>query len=151
MSHPEYVSRVAKFFSDIGGRGLLMHGTEGEVYANPQRCPQISLIDSSGVRVLQERQSEMPDEPVPLPVAKDPETTARWIERCLAGSEPVPASLKIQMACCWSQPANLPRWLKALLASGKASNFLVPPTGHLPGLSVHPLHQREISARLLIS
>ena len=66
----------------------------------PQRCPQISLIDSSGVRVLQDRQSEMPDEPVPLPVAKDPETTARWIERCLAGSEPVPASLKIQMACC---------------------------------------------------
>lgn len=72
VSHPEYVSRVAKFFGDIGGRGLLMHGTEGEVYANPQRCPQISLIDSSGVRVLQDRQSEMPDEPVPLPVAKDP-------------------------------------------------------------------------------
>ena len=91
---------MAKFFGDTGGRALLMHGTEGEVYANPQRCPQISLIDSSGVRVLQDRQSEMPDEPVPLPVAKDPETTARWIERCLAGSEPVPASLKIQMACC---------------------------------------------------
>ncbi|MBJ6035356.1 DNA-binding protein YbiB, partial [Salmonella enterica subsp. enterica serovar Bovismorbificans] len=35
VSHPEYVSRVAKFFGDIGGRGLLMHGTEGEVYANP--------------------------------------------------------------------------------------------------------------------
>ncbi|SUX61480.1 glycosyl transferase family protein [Citrobacter amalonaticus] len=100
VSHPEYVPRVAKFFNDIGGRGLLMHGTEGEVYANPQRCPQISLIDSTGTRVLQSRQSEMPDEPVPLPAAKDPETTARWIERCLAGSEPVPASLKIQMSCC---------------------------------------------------
>ncbi|HGL6801116.1 TPA: DNA-binding protein YbiB [Citrobacter amalonaticus] len=100
VSHPEYVPRVAKFFSDIGGRGLLMHGTEGEVYANPQRCPQISLIDSTSTRVLQSRQSEMPDEPVPLPAAKDPETTARWIERCLAGSEPVPASLKIQMSCC---------------------------------------------------
>ncbi len=25
---------------------------EGEVYANPQRCPQISLIDSRGVQVL---------------------------------------------------------------------------------------------------
>ncbi|MGQ7175062.1 DNA-binding protein YbiB, partial [Escherichia coli] len=23
-----------------------------------------------------------------------------WIERCLAGSEPIPESLKIQMACC---------------------------------------------------
>ena len=31
VSHPEYVTRVGKFFSDIGGRGLLMHGTEGEV------------------------------------------------------------------------------------------------------------------------
>jgi anthranilate phosphoribosyltransferase len=37
---------VAKFFAEIGGRALLMHGTEGEVYANPQRCPQISLIDA---------------------------------------------------------------------------------------------------------
>jgi anthranilate phosphoribosyltransferase len=52
VSHPEYVSRVGKFFSDIGGRGLLMHGTEGEVYANPQRCPQINLIDAQGPRYL---------------------------------------------------------------------------------------------------
>src|SRR5690606_15233346 len=58
VSHPEYVPRVAKFFSDIGGRGLLMHGTEGEVYANPQRCPQITLIDSQGARVILERQAE---------------------------------------------------------------------------------------------
>lgn len=28
VSHPEYIGRVAKFFSDIGGRALLMHGTE---------------------------------------------------------------------------------------------------------------------------
>lgn len=100
VSHPEYVPRVAKFFGDIGGRSLLMHGTEGEVYANPQRCPQISLIDKRGVQVIVDRQREMPEEPVPLPVAKDPETTARWIERCLMGSEPVPDALKIQMACC---------------------------------------------------
>ncbi|VTP14886.1 glycosyl transferase family protein [Phytobacter ursingii] len=98
VSHPEYVTRVGKFFSDIGGRGLLMHGTEGEVYANPQRCPQINLIDAQGARVIYERQEEMAD--VVLPVAKDAETTAKWIERCLAGSEPVPRSLKIEMACC---------------------------------------------------
>lgn len=55
VSHPEYVLRVATFFSCIGGWALLMHGTEGEVYANPQRCPQISLIDSRGVQVLHER------------------------------------------------------------------------------------------------
>jgi len=99
VSHPEYVPRVAKFFSDIGGRGLLMHGTEGEVYANPQRCPQITLIDSLGARVILERQAEEQSD-VSLPDAKDPHTTARWIERCIVGSEAIPQSLKTQMACC---------------------------------------------------
>lgn len=110
VSHPEYVGKVAKFFSDIGGRSLLMHGTEGEVYANPLRCPQITLIDAAGARVVNERQSEQADGPVALPTAKDPQTTAQWIERCVAGVEPVPQSLKIQMACC-------------LLATGEVSSL----------------------------
>jgi anthranilate phosphoribosyltransferase len=99
VSHPEYVTRVAEFFADIGGRGLLMHGTEGEAYANPQRCPQMTLIDPVGTRVVLERGEESQGA-VLLPAAKDPETTARWTERCLAGTEPVPHSLKLQMACC---------------------------------------------------
>ena len=98
VSHPEYVPRVGKFFADIGGRALLMHGTEGEVYANPQRCPQISLIDSAGTRVVVEREDTLRE--VQLPESKDPEVTAKWIERCVAGVEPVPESLKLQMACC---------------------------------------------------
>lgn len=110
VSHPEYVGKVAKFFSDIGGRSLLMHGTEGEVYANPLRCPQITLIDAAGARVVNERQIEQADAPVALPTAKDPQTTAQWIERCVAGVEPVPQSLKIQMACC-------------LLAAGEVSSL----------------------------
>lgn len=98
VSHPEYVPRVGKFFAAIGGRGLLMHGTEGEVYANPLRCPQINLIDAQGERVLYARQNETAN--VALPQAKDAETTARWIERCVAGVESVPESIKIEMACC---------------------------------------------------
>ena len=74
VSHPEYVTRVGKFFEDIGGRALLMHGTEGEVYANPLRCPQIMLIDSAGSRAVLERGEESRD--VALPQAKDPHTTA---------------------------------------------------------------------------
>lgn len=100
VSHPEYVTRVAKFFTEIGGRALLMHGTEGEVYANPQRCPQISLIDAAGTRVLNERQDMGTAQAVALPESKDPEVTARWIERCVTGSEPLPLSLRIQLACC---------------------------------------------------
>lgn len=106
VSHPEYVPRVGKFFESIGGRALLMHGTEGEVYANPQRCPQISLIDGSGTRVIVEREDALRD--VALPASKDPEVTARWIERCVAGVEPVPESLKMQMACCLVATGEVP-------------------------------------------
>ena len=98
VSHPEYVTRVGTFFYAIGGRALLMHGTEGEVYANPQRCPQLVLIDAQGTRALLERGEENTD--VILPAAKDPHTTARWIEQCLAGNVPVPRAIMLQMACC---------------------------------------------------
>jgi anthranilate phosphoribosyltransferase len=97
VSHPEYVGRVGKFFEEIGGRALLMHGTEGEVYANPQRCPQLMLIDSAGTRAVLERGEENRRH---CPEAKDPHTTAHWIEQCLAGNVPVPQSIKLQMACC---------------------------------------------------
>ncbi len=99
VSHPEYLTRVGKFFSDIGGRALLMPGTEGEVYANPQRCPQINLIDATGEQVLFVR-NDAPEQVALEGVAKDAESTVRWIERCLAGREAVPESLKIQLACC---------------------------------------------------
>ena len=98
VSHPEYVMRVASFFEGIGGRALLMHGTEGEVYANPLRCPQLTLIEPSGTRVVLERGEDNAE--VVLPQAKDPHTTAVWIEQCLAGAVPVPHSLKLQIACC---------------------------------------------------
>lgn len=100
VSHPEYVTRVAQFFNQIGGRALLMHGTEGEVYASPLRCPQISLVTEQGTQVLSERQSEAQSQDIALPADKDAEVTARWIERCMAGQEPVPASIKQQLACC---------------------------------------------------
>ncbi|STQ59038.1 putative glycosyl transferase [Pseudescherichia vulneris] len=70
------------------------------MYANPQRCPQLTLIDAQGTRVLSERQDETAAQAV-LPASKDPEVTARWTERCLVGSEPVPESLKRQIACCF--------------------------------------------------
>jgi len=100
VSHPEYLTKVGTFFSDIGGRALVMHGTEGEVYANPLRCPQIALVDKQGTSILSERQQGIVGDEVVLPESKDPEVTARWIERCLAGVEAVPESLKIQLACC---------------------------------------------------
>ncbi len=101
VSHPEYIPRVGKFFSDIGGRGLLLNGTEGEVYANPQRCPSISLIAGAQPEQLLGRQDERVLSDGALPGAKDAETTAAWIHRCLAQEVPVPQSLRLQIACCY--------------------------------------------------
>ncbi|AGO54348.1 DNA-binding protein YbiB [Serratia plymuthica] len=98
VSHPEYVGRVASFFRQIGARGLLMHGTEGEAYANPQRCPQIHYIVDGEQQVLLERPAQ--DETPALPAAKDAETTARWTERCLAGEVAIPLAIQRQIACC---------------------------------------------------
>lgn len=101
VSHPEYLTRVAHFFTTIGGKALLMQGTEGEVYANPMRCPQINFIDGHGVHTLSERQPDSEPGHVILPADKNAEETARWTARCLAGQEAVPESLKRQLACCF--------------------------------------------------
>ncbi|MCI4183705.1 DNA-binding protein YbiB, partial [Dickeya dianthicola] len=84
VSHPEYVDRVGTFFEDINGRALLMHGTEGEVYANPQRCPEIHFIREQRRDILQWRQDIALDSAA-LPSAKEAAATARWTEACLAG------------------------------------------------------------------
>ncbi|KGT89492.1 glycosyl transferase [Erwinia typographi] len=101
VSHPEYIPRVGKFFQAVGGRALLLNGTEGEVYANPLRCPAISLIAAGEPEVLLPRQEETPMDRDALPAAKDAETTAAWTRRCLQGEIAVPESLRQQIACCY--------------------------------------------------
>lgn len=101
VSHPEYIPRVATFFSAIGGRGLLLNGTEGEVYASPSRCPSITLISAAEQQVLLERQEEIVLGSDQLPGARDAATTAAWIRRCLDRQVPVPQSLRLQIACCY--------------------------------------------------
>ena len=100
VSHPEYVPRVAKFFSEIGGLGLLLNGTEGEVYASPLRCPAINLIRGSGAEAEQliTRQAECAEI---LPDSKAAAVTAAWIDDVLAQRRPLPQSLRLQIACCY--------------------------------------------------
>lgn len=101
VSHPEYIARVGQFFHAVGGRALLMNGTEGEVYASPQRCPAINLIAGSEPEVLVTRQEESGIGRDELPAGKDAEITAEWIKRCLNREVAVPQSLRLQLACCF--------------------------------------------------
>ncbi len=86
------------FFQAISAPGLLLQGTEGEVYANPLRCPPIHYINDGEQTILLDRSSEsvVPE----LPLSKDAVITARWIEGCLAGEQPIPDSILKQLACC---------------------------------------------------
>ncbi|MGE4799448.1 DNA-binding protein YbiB [Yersinia hibernica] len=98
VSHPEYMQKVGRFFQAISAPALLQQGTEGEVYANPLRCPPIHYINEGEQQILLDRQPEPTEQTLPL--AKDTATTAAWIEDCLAGVLPVPDSIQKQLACC---------------------------------------------------
>ncbi|ATA23473.1 DNA-binding protein YbiB [Brenneria goodwinii] len=118
VSHPEYVSRVGTFFRDIGGRALLMHGTEGEVYAAPQRCPEIHFIHQQDTQILQLRQ-EITVAPDGLPIAKDAVTTARWTAQCLAGETALPHAIRLQLACCLVATGEAPTMEQAVASVRK--------------------------------
>ncbi|QDY43614.1 DNA-binding protein YbiB [Candidatus Pantoea soli] len=99
VSHPEYVPRVGKFFQDIDAPAILLNGTEGEVYASPQRCPAINYIRGAGAdpEVWVARQPEVT---LALPESKSAGDTAAWIRQVLAGERAVPQALRLQLACC---------------------------------------------------
>jgi anthranilate phosphoribosyltransferase len=107
VSHPEYIERVGGFFRQINGRALLMQGTEGEAYANPQRATPLYLIHQGTMQALTERQEYSEAD---LPADKSVEVTARWTARCLAGEAAVPQALRTQLAAC-------------LLATGEAEDL----------------------------
>ncbi|WP_145513452.1 DNA-binding protein YbiB [Yersinia massiliensis] len=98
VSHPEYMQKVGGFFQAINAPALLQQGTEGEVYANPLRCPPIHYINAGEQKILYDRQPE-PAAPE-LPTSKEAAITARWIERCLAGEVAIPDAIEKQLACC---------------------------------------------------
>ncbi|MDA5490414.1 DNA-binding protein YbiB [Yersinia kristensenii] len=98
VSHPEYMQKVGGFFLAISAPALLQQGTEGEVYANPLRCPPIHYINNGEQQILLERQPESTE--LALPSSKEAAITARWIEDCLAGVVPIPDSIQKQLACC---------------------------------------------------
>ncbi len=100
VSHPEYITRVGEFFKAINSSALLMNGTEGESYANPQRLSKIFSL-SQGEQQLLLDPALYPLPPLEaLPADRGAATTARWTQACLRGEFPLPAALRLQLACC---------------------------------------------------
>ena len=100
VSHPDYLDRMAGFFLATHMRGLLLRGTEGEVYANPRRRPCMTHFHDGCTEVLAEAEEGSIASIPEMPEAMDAVTTARWIKRALAGEVEVPSPIQAQVRCC---------------------------------------------------
>lgn len=100
VSHPEYMYRLCKFFQSIDSPAILLNGTEGEGYANPQRCPAINFIRGAGADVEVWVKRQKTEKVVELPKSKSAQDTAEWINEVLSCKRAVPQALRLQLACC---------------------------------------------------
>ncbi|MBC7608023.1 MAG: DNA-binding protein YbiB [Polaromonas sp.] len=96
-THPEYAVSMAQTFELTHTNALLLRGTEGEVVADARRVPQMDAFINGQQQLLQEAQagtlSALPD----LPKTTDAVSTAAYIQSVMAGRQPVPASIAMQV------------------------------------------------------
>ena len=105
ITHPEYRVRMREYFTRHDSGALILRGAEGEAVAHPRREPSIDWAHGG------EAVTWTQDAPalVGLPENRGADTTARWIERVLAGEIEVPAAIAHQVECCKRAAAVLAR------------------------------------------
>ncbi|HRP23109.1 MAG TPA: DNA-binding protein YbiB [Thauera sp.] len=97
VTHPEYLERMDAFLRLDGGRAMLLRGTEGEIYANPRRCPEMKVYveGEAGLGVAGEEGGAPPL--AGLPDAPSVADNAALIRAMLAGESPIPAPISAQV------------------------------------------------------
>jgi anthranilate phosphoribosyltransferase len=96
-THPEYAVSMAAVFERMRATALLLRGTEGEAVADARRLPQMDGFVRGERIVLQQAQRGTLAELPQLPSAIDAQSTAAYIGDVLAGRQPVPASVALQV------------------------------------------------------
>jgi len=79
---------------------LLFEGTEGEPFADPRRQTRLEHVSGGVVTLCADVEADGIDREPSLPAASDAATTAAWITNVLAGTEPVPPPIIMQLGCC---------------------------------------------------
>lgn len=96
-THPEYAVSMGAVFELMGATALLLRGTEGEVVADARRLPQMDGF-VRGRRIALEAGQRGTLAGLPgWPEGTDPAATAAYIQDVLAGRQPLPASLALQV------------------------------------------------------
>lgn len=99
VTHPEYLTAMHAYYDAHPSSVLLMRGTEGEAVVRTSRPQAIEwLHDGRAQTVLAADDRESNTGESMLPGASDTDATARWIERVIAGSLPMPEAIAAQVA-----------------------------------------------------
>ncbi|HQZ01415.1 MAG TPA: DNA-binding protein YbiB [Thauera sp.] len=98
VTHPEYLERMDEFLRVDAGRAMLLRGTEGEIYANPRRCPELkAYVEGIGSIAVAGEDGGAPPLQT-LPDAPSVVDNAALIRAMLAGEVPIPAPITAQVA-----------------------------------------------------
>ncbi len=98
MTHPDYLQKMREVFLATGELALLMRGTEGEAYANPNKRPRIELYRDGAMQVLFEQEHMAPQAQAPQEM--EAKAAAQWIRKALQGGVALPLPIINQLACC---------------------------------------------------
>jgi anthranilate phosphoribosyltransferase len=96
-THPEYAVSMNETLTELGATALLLRGTEGEAVADTRRTPIMTGLRAGDVVVMQAIRHGSIDALPPLPATTDAAITASYIQSVLAGHEPVPAPIALQV------------------------------------------------------
>jgi anthranilate phosphoribosyltransferase len=98
VTHPEYLERMHDFLVSDGGRAMLLRGTEGEVFANPRRRPEMQVF-RDGIADIAWPAEGGGAPPLPsVPDVPSVAENAALVRAMLAGDVPVPQPIRDQVA-----------------------------------------------------
>ena len=118
---------VAAVLQALGGHALLLHGCEGEAFADPLRRPDMLLVQDGGVQQVYESQStQAPSGNLP---ATDARAAGAWIASVLRDHLPLPLPIRNQLAVClyaagYTDDLNQARAITALDGFGRGARSL---------------------------
>ena len=96
-THPEYAVAMGQTFELIEANALLLRGTEGEVVADPRRLPQMEAFIAGIRQPPQPAQTGTLMTLPELPQSTDAASTATYIRAVMAGKQPVPTPIALQV------------------------------------------------------
>ena len=98
VTHPEYLARMHDFLIADTAQAMLLRGTEGEIFANPRRCPRLEIFRTGCGEIAREADEGGAPPLAGLPDVPGVRENAALIRSMLAGEVAIPSPILEQVA-----------------------------------------------------